>query len=115
MTFESRLVSDVYVLTPTKNLVGGGETLDLTGIVAELAAGRTPKIVLDLHRISWVSSLGIEGLRRIHRLCAEHHGWLRLACVGGRIENILLTMRLNWIFETFDSVEEALATPAAPA
>jgi stage II sporulation protein AA (anti-sigma F factor antagonist) len=111
MTFESRVVSGVHVLTPRKNLVGGEETKSLTGAVAELASGQGPKVVLDLHRITWVSSLGIEGLRRIHRTCAEQQGWLRLACVGERIENVLLTMRLDWIFDTFDTVEEALVAP----
>jgi anti-anti-sigma factor len=111
MTFDSRVVSDVYVLTPRKNLVGGEETKALTSAVAALAAGPSPKVVMDLRRISWVSSLGIEGLRKIHRTCADHHGWLRLACAGERIENIILTMRLDWVFDTFDTVEEAIAAP----
>ena len=113
MTFDSRVVSDIHVLTPRKNLVGGEETRALTGAVAELASGPAPKVVLDLHRITWVSSLGIEGLRRVHRTCADHQGWMRLACVGERIENIILTMRLDWIFETFDTVEEALVAPGS--
>jgi stage II sporulation protein AA (anti-sigma F factor antagonist) len=111
MTFDSRVVGGMHVLTPRRNLVGGEETWALTGAIAELAAGPGPRIVLDLHRITWVSSLGIEGLRRIRKTCIDHHGWLRLACVGERVENILLTMRLDWIFETFDTVEEALVTP----
>jgi stage II sporulation protein AA (anti-sigma F factor antagonist) len=105
------VVSDVHVLTPRKNLVGGEETRALTGAVAGLAAGPAPKVVLDLHRITWVSSLGIEELRRLHRTCTEHQGWLRLACVGERIESIILTMRLDWVFDTFDTVDEALIAP----
>lgn len=112
MTFECRVVSDVHVLTPRKNLVGGDETTALTHAVAEIAALPMPRVVLDLHRINWVSSLGIAGLTRINRACAEQHGWMRLACVGDRIENVLLTMRLHWVFNTFDSVEEALELPA---
>jgi anti-anti-sigma factor len=111
MMFDTRVVSDVHVLTPKRNLVGGEETKALTSAVAELAAGPSPKVVMDLRRISWVSSLGIEGLRRIHRTCADHDGWLRLACVGERIENVILTMRLDWVFDTFDTVEEAVTTP----
>jgi anti-anti-sigma factor len=110
MTFESRLVSDVYVLTPKRNLVGGEETKALASAVADLAAGPSAKVVMDMRRINWVSSLGIEGLRRIHRTCSDNHGWLRLACVGERIENIILTMRLDWVFDTFDTVDEALVT-----
>jgi len=111
MPYESRVVSGVNVLTPRKNLVGGVETAALTGAVTALAAMDAPRIVLDLHRITWVSSLGVEELRRIHRTCVDHQGWLRLACVTGRVEDVLLTMRLHWVFETFDSVEEAMAAP----
>ena|SRR5712672_2111752 len=110
-TFDSRMVGDVHVLVPARNLVGGEETRALANAVAQLATGSSAKVVMDLRRISWVSSLGIEGLRRIHRTCEEHSGWLRLAGAGQRIENIILTMRLDWVFDTFDTVEEAVVTP----
>jgi anti-anti-sigma factor len=110
-TYDSRMVGDVHVLVPARNLVGGEETKALASAVAQLATGSSAKVVMDLRRISWVSSLGIEGLRRIHRTCEEHSGWLRLAGAGQRIENIILTMRLDWVFDTFDTVEEAVATP----
>ena len=115
ITFDSWVFGDTHVLTPRKNLVGGEETLALKNAIHALAASSSPKIVLDLRRIRWVSSLGIEELRKIHRICEENHGWLRLACVGERIESVILTMRLDWVFETFDTVEEALAVPAEAA
>jgi anti-anti-sigma factor len=69
------------------------------------------KVVLDLRRIDWVSSLGVEELRRIHYTCAQRNGWMRLACAGERITNIILTMRLDWVFDTFDTVDEAVTAP----
>jgi anti-anti-sigma factor len=110
--FESWVVGDVHVLTPRKNLVGGDETRALIDEVARLASQGTPKIVLNLQRVSWVSSLGIEALRRTHRVCAGQDGWVRLVYVGARIKSVLLTTRLHWVFETFDTVEEAVAAPA---
>jgi len=112
VAFDHRLENDVHVLTPKRNLVGGQETVALRSAVQELAIDPTPKVVLDLHRINWVSSLGVEELRRVHHSCAERNGWMRLACIGERIENIILTMRLDWVFDTFDTVEEALVAPA---
>jgi anti-anti-sigma factor len=113
--FESRKLGDVVVLTPRKNLVGGEETMALLDAIGARGEGNAPKVILDLQRINWVSSLGIEALRRTHRTCAGAGGWLRLAHVGARIRNVLLTMRLHWVFETFDTVEEAVAAPAAPS
>jgi anti-anti-sigma factor len=111
IAFEHRMESDVHVLTPRRNLVGGQETVALAGAVGEFAAEASPRVILDLHRINWVSSLGIEELRRMHRACMEQDGWMRLACVGEHIESIILTMRLDWVFDTFDTVEEAVAAP----
>jgi anti-anti-sigma regulatory factor len=106
--FESRVVGDVHVLTPRKNLVGGEETKALAGAIASLP---NPKVILDLQRINWVSSLGVEGLRRMHQSCSDRDGWLRLIYVGTRIKDVLLTMRLHWVFPTFDAPEEAIAAP----
>lgn len=110
-TFDHRVESDVQVLTPRRNLVGGQETVALAGAVAGFANVANPKVILDLHRINWVSSLGIEEMRRMHRACTAGNGWMRLACCGEHIENIILTMRLDWVFDTFDSVEEAIVAP----
>ena len=112
MMYDDRLVGDIHVLTPRKNLVGGQETRALTDLVTSIAAGTAaPRIVLDLERINWVSSLGIEALRRIHRTCAAEDGWMRVVCVGSRIRSVLLAMRLHWVFETYDTVDEALVAP----
>ena len=110
-TFEHRVESDVQVLTPRRNLVGGQETVALAGAVDGFANVANPKVILDLHRINWVSSLGIEEMRRMHRACTNGNGWMRLACCGEHIENIILTMRLDWVVDTFDSVEEAIVAP----
>jgi len=111
IAFDHRAVSDIHVLTPRKNLVGGSETVAIASAVTKLAETPAPKVVLDLRLINWISSLGVEELRRIHRTCAERNGWMRLACVGERIENIILTMRLDWVFDSFDTVDEAVAAP----
>ncbi len=106
--YESRVVGDVHVLTPRKNLVGGKETQALAGAIENLP---NPKVILDLQRIDWVSSLGVEELRRMHQSCTDRDGWLRLVYVGSRIKDVLLTTRLHWVFATFDATEEAMAAP----
>ena len=107
MLYESRVVGDIHVLTPRKNLTGGAETKALVEVVSGLS---TPKVVLDMQRIDYVSSIGVEELRRIHHTCHSEKGWLKLAYVGTRIKNVLLASRLHWVFETFDTTEEAMAS-----
>jgi anti-anti-sigma factor len=110
--FEHRLETDVHVLTPKRNLVGGQETVTLASAIAAFDDPQQLKVVLDLRRIDWVSSLGVEELRRIHYTCTQRNGWMRLACVGERINNIILTMRLDWVFDSFDTVDEAVTAPS---
>ena len=109
MTFDTCIINDVHVLTPRKNLVGGDETTSLAVAVAELAANGVPRVVVDLGKIEWVNSLGIEGLLKARRTCVDRQGWFRLARVGQRIENILLITKLVLVFDTFETVEQAVS------
>ena len=110
MSFDTRIVDNVHVITPRKNLVGGDETEALKAAVVELAAKGESRVVVDLGQMSWLSSLGICGLIRAKMACDDHQGWLRLACIDEkRISNLLAVTRLNRYFETFDTVEEAVS------
>jgi anti-anti-sigma factor len=109
MTFEHTTVGDVHVLTPKKNLVGQDETLAILGVIDEVAGRGTPKIVLDLGKVSWVNSTGLGSLVRMRTTCTNRQGWFRLARVGERINGILLVTKLVMVFDTFETVEEAVA------
>ncbi len=109
MTFDHTTVGDVHVLTPKKNLVGRDETLALLGAIDEVAGRGAPKIVLDLGKISYVNSTGLGSLVRMRTTCANREGWFRLARVGQRINGILLVTKLVLVFDTFESVEEAVS------
>jgi anti-anti-sigma factor len=112
MTFQREIKSNVLVLTPHKNLVGGQETLALLKTIDEFAATRPPKVVVDMGELNWVSSLGVGMLRKASITCDEGGGWLRLARITKIIENTLLVTGLIIYFETFETVELAVTTPA---
>jgi anti-anti-sigma regulatory factor len=65
-------------------------------------------VVVDLARISWVNSMGLAGLQRARLACVNHGASFRMACVGARIKNLMLTTRLVILFDTFETLEEAL-------
>ena len=112
MAFDREVKGDVLVLTPRKNLVGGNETLELLKAIDDIAAVHTPRVVVDMGEIGWVSSLGVGLLRKASITCDRDGGWLRLARIGKIIENTLLVTGLIIYFETFETVELALTTPA---
>ena len=106
---ERSIMGNTYLLTPKKNLTGGDETRILNEAIDEATADGATIVVVDLAKISWVNSMGLAGLQRARLACASRGASFRLACVGGRIKNLLLTTRLVILFDTFETLEEALA------
>ena len=111
MTFDRANVGDVLVLTPKKNLVGKDETQELLAAIDEVAAKGNPKVVVDLGKINYVNSVGLGSLVRARTTCVNRQGSFRLARVGDRINAIFLVTKLVLIFDTFETVEEAVAAP----
>ncbi|HXV12921.1 MAG TPA: STAS domain-containing protein [Candidatus Krumholzibacteria bacterium] len=109
MMFERSMMNDVCVLTPKRNLTGGEETRALTDAVEEITAGGVTKVVIDFGKISWVNSMGLAGLQRARLACVSHGAAFALASVGGRIKNLMLTTRLVILFDTYETLDEALA------
>jgi anti-sigma B factor antagonist len=113
MTFDHTQLGDVHVITPKKNLVGKNETQDLIAKVDEIAAAGNPRIIVDLGKISYVNSTGLGALVRARTTCVNRQGWFRVARVGDRIGAIFMVTKLVLIFDTFETVEEAVAGPPA--
>jgi anti-anti-sigma regulatory factor len=56
-----------------------------------------------------MNSVGLGVLVGAHTTCAKREGWLRIARIGSRITNLFLVTKLTLVFDSFDSVDEALA------
>ena len=109
MTLDKETRGDAILLTPRKDLMGGEETRALEQAIREIAAEGTPRIVVDLGRISYLNSTGLGSLVAAHMSCKNREGYLRLANISKRISNLFIITKLAFVFETFDSVDEALA------
>jgi len=82
---------------------------DLQGKMEELAAERTPVIVLDLKGMDFICSVGLGAIIVGHLKCRHHAGQIRLACPADSVRELLETTRLDKLFDIYDTVEEALA------
>ena len=109
MALEKEKRGDIWVLTPRKDLMGGEETRQLEQGIREIVAEGVPRIVVDLGRISYLNSTGLGSLVAAHMSCQNRQGFLRLANISKRIHNLFIITKLAFVFETFDSVDEALA------
>jgi anti-sigma B factor antagonist len=108
MSFDKEMTGDVTVLTPKNNLMGGKETTELVAAIEEIAAQSPPKIVVDLGKVSYMNSTGLGALVRANTHCGNRGGWLRIARAGSRIKNVFLVTKLVFVFDTYESVEDAI-------
>jgi len=109
MDLDQQQRGDATVLIPRKNLTGGDETHELEQAIRGIADERAPRIVIDLGNISYLSSAALGVLVAAHMTCQRREGYLRVARISKRIRDLLIISRLAMVFETYDSVEEALA------
>jgi anti-anti-sigma factor len=66
------------------------------------------KLLVDCSRLGYISSFGITTLIRLHKRMAERGGHVKLAAVQSPLFRLLEITRLNQVFHTYPSVEEAL-------
>ena len=109
MTLDREQRGDVHILTPRKNLQGGDETRDLQQAVQDIGGqGSVPKVVVDLGKISYMNSVGLGALVGAHTSCSNRKGWLRVARIGTRIKDLFLVTKLTLVFDSYESVDEAV-------
>ena len=110
-----RVGENFAVVRPENRLVGDKETDEFQAIIKQLNEQGLAYIVVDLGAIDWISSPGIGALVDAHQRFAKRGAHVLLARVDKRIHNLLIITKLSLIFDTFASVDEALAAGAQKA
>lgn len=72
-----------------------------------LLAGDRPRIVLDCSLVRYMDSAGIEMLLSCMEQAMKRNGDLKLAAVSPELAVILELMRVDRLFEVFDTTEAA--------
>jgi anti-anti-sigma factor len=103
---------DVAILEPKGMLLGGSETTDLRARIQQLAEAGTQRLVLDLGKLTYMSSPGIGLLMETYVSYSKRSAEVRLCRVDKRIKKIFAIVRLNLIFGNtdYESVEDAIAS-----
>ncbi|HUK86120.1 MAG TPA: STAS domain-containing protein [Terriglobales bacterium] len=110
----TRNVGDVAVVDCRGRIIFGDETAELRQLVRNLI-GLSPRIVLDLTQVDHIDSNGIGTLVGLHVAARNAHGVIKLVGLVANVKNVMDTTRVGTIFETYNTVEEAVASFAAPA
>jgi len=80
-----------------------------------LLAEGTSRVVLDLERLTYVSSWGLAALVRVHHHYAARGGRIAFASLHTAVASLLHVSQMDRFFDLYDTVEEALKAISGPS
>ena len=109
MRFKDKVIEDVGVLTLKGNLMGRPETDKLLDEIHSMLGSDIKKVVLDMHKVKWVNSIGVGAIIKSFTAVNEADGTFSLANISGKINSMLIMTQLENIFKVYVDVDEALS------
>ena len=110
MNIKQNLKGDVMVLNLSGKIMGGPDHEKFQSEIKSLISSGHVDILLDMHKVNWVNSTGLGILVSAYHTLKKNGGQLKICQVSDRIDNILNVTQLKLVFETFDKLEDALAS-----
>ena len=89
-------------------LVAGEETALFRTAFETLAQGKDPKIILNLHLVDYIDSLGLGTMVMCYTRLQKVGGMAKLSQLNRRNLELLLLTKVDTIFEVFDDETEAV-------
>jgi anti-sigma B factor antagonist len=110
MVLKESVINDVVVLELSGKIMGGPDATLLNEKLHALVDDGKTKIVADLAKVNWMNSSGLGILIGGLTTMRNNNGDLKLANVTDKIQSLLMITKLITVFETFKSVDEAVAS-----
>ena len=110
MKISDEVKDDIVVFRLGGRVMGGNDATMFHGKLHEYIDGGKKKVVVDLRKVEWMSSVGLGMLISALTTVRNNGGELKLANITQGIHNLLTITRLVTIFEAHDSLDEAIAS-----
>jgi anti-sigma B factor antagonist len=109
LQLEERTIGDAVVVSVTGNITSdSGQTVVLRDKVRSLLQQGHHKLVLDLGGVPFMDSAGLGELVQAYATTRTKGGSLKLSRTTARLRDLLTVTKLVTVFDTYDSVEEAV-------
>ncbi len=108
MKLSDREQNGVVILEPKGKIMGGPDASLLHDKLHEVMEAGKRKVVIDLSQVEWMNSTGLGILISTFTTLRNNDGELKLANVTDKIQSLLTITKLVTVFDTYDSVAEAV-------
>ncbi|MCS7053367.1 MAG: STAS domain-containing protein [Ignavibacterium sp.] len=107
---KSRVVEkyNAVIIELKGDVMGGDDTKEFNELLHKLIDEGKKNIIVDLGEVKFMNSSGLGMLISALTTAKKAEGNLKLARVGEKIQSLLIITKLIQIFETFESVDDAV-------
>lgn len=98
----------IILLDLKGRIVAGDEVGAFRTIIEELSRSGQPKIILNLHQVDYIDSLGLGTMVMCYTRLQRIGGVTKLSQLNRRNLELLLLTKIDTIFEVFDDETEAV-------
>lgn len=110
MEVTQKEIGSVVVLELVGKVIGGPDATVLNDKLHDLVEQGQKHVVADLSQVNWINSSGLGILISALTTMRNAGGDLKLANVTERIQNLLMITKLQAVFESYESVDKAVAS-----
>jgi anti-sigma B factor antagonist len=110
MQIKEKMEGDIAVLSFKGDLLGEPDTTKIREKIHSLVTDKVKKVVVDMSGVNFMNSSGIGTMIAALTTMKNSGGALRLANVGGKVQNLFVITQLVKVFDTYETVERALAS-----
>jgi anti-sigma B factor antagonist len=98
------------VLQLSGDIMGGSDYELFTGTIKELVSEGHMDLVLDMDKVRYINSTGLGILVSGLTTLKKNMGQMKICNLSTRIDRLFSVTSLTSVFETYESVDEALAS-----
>jgi anti-sigma B factor antagonist len=110
MKFSSYLKDGILIFELKGKIMGGPESVTFHDDLKKAVAAGQRRVILDLGDVEWMNSSGlgllISALTTVRAAEAE----MKLARATDKITSLLVITKLNSVFETHQTIDQAIAS-----
>lgn len=110
MQIKEKIENGVAVLTLKGDLLGEPDTTSIRDKIHSLVSDEVKNVVMDLGGVNYMNSSGLGALISALTTVRNSGGDLRLARVGGKVQNLFVMTQLVKVFDTYETLDRALVS-----